>query len=93
MDIEQLRAKYAAAFDDDFDMPRDSDEESTDINASEDESEEEEEFEGTLNRTIRLWNFLLLDVLFMYNIFLSTVKIIGCNPASGFGNHCCLLWP
>lgn len=73
MDIEQLRAKYAAAFDDDFDMPRDSDEESTDINASEDESEEEEEFEGNLNsRTISLWNFLLLDVLFMYNSFLLT---------------------
>ncbi|WAR02083.1 DOM-like protein [Mya arenaria] len=43
LDIEALRAKYSAAYDDDFEMPRDSDEESTDINASEDESEEEEE--------------------------------------------------
>ena len=44
MDIEELRAKYAAAYDDDFDIPIDSDEESTDINETDDE---ESESEGT----------------------------------------------
>ena len=43
MDIEQLRAKYAGAYDPDFEMPVDSGEESTDINDSDDDSDDEEE--------------------------------------------------
>ena len=47
MDIEALRAKYAAAYDSDFEMPaEDSEEETTEY---EDSSEEEEESEGNLN--------------------------------------------
>lgn len=53
MDIESLRAKYAAAYDSDFEMPRDSDDESTDIADSDDDDEEEsteiEESEGNGN--------------------------------------------
>jgi hypothetical protein len=45
MDIEALRSKYAAAYDSDFEMPRASDEESTDINASDDDDEDEDEEE------------------------------------------------
>jgi len=48
MDIEQQQAKYAA--DDNLDMRRDNDKESTDINSSEDESEEEEELGGNLKK-------------------------------------------
>lgn len=43
LDIEVLRAKYAGAYDSDFEIPDDSEEESTDINASEDEEEVESE--------------------------------------------------
>ena len=43
MDIEALRAKYAAAYESDFEMPRDSGDESTDINDSDDDEDDEEE--------------------------------------------------
>lgn len=43
MDIEALRAKYAAAYDPEFEMPQDSGEESTDINDSDDDDDEDEE--------------------------------------------------
>ena len=43
LDIEALRAKYAAAYDSDFEMPEDSEEETTEY---EDSSEEDEESEG-----------------------------------------------
>ena len=47
MTIDELRAKYSAAYDDDFEMPDDSGDESTDINDSDDdETEDEEESEG-----------------------------------------------
>lgn len=47
MDIEELRAKYAAAYDSDFEMPRDSGDESTDIGESDEDDDEEAEEEET----------------------------------------------
>ena len=47
MSIEELRAKYAAAYDSDFEMPRDSGDESTDIADSDDDQDVDEDEEAT----------------------------------------------
>ena len=46
MDIEALRAKYAAAYDSDFEMPEDSDDDEEETTEFEDTDEEVEESEG-----------------------------------------------
>ena len=43
MDLEELRAKYAAAYDSDFEIPQESEEETTEYEDSSDDEEEESE--------------------------------------------------